>query len=175
MVTRLKQSYSASAVQVVSDRRLAECAKWRPYAGVGPAGQAIADTTTPRACWLAYLLCPRQVSPRPFARTERSASAVAEQAAPSPSSFAAVKTPLPASPRLHLLPPELVHLTTEPESRGSRHSSSSPQRSSIASGVGGEPAVANHHRSSLPPFSPFPQFPCELLMLTLGLGQTAMA
>jgi len=64
----------------VADRRLATRAKWPPYAGVGPAGQAIADTTTPRACWLAYLLHPRQVSPRPFARTERSASAVAQLA-----------------------------------------------------------------------------------------------
>ena len=92
MVTRLKRSYSASAVQVVADRRLAEGAKWRPYVGVGPAGQAIVDTMMPRACWLAYLLRLRRVSPRPFARTERSVSAVAEQAAPSPSSLTAAKT-----------------------------------------------------------------------------------
>ena len=58
------------------------------------------DMTTPRACWLAYLLRPRRVSPRPFARTERSASAVAEQAAPSPSSLATAKTLPPASSKL---------------------------------------------------------------------------
>ena len=100
MVTRLKRSYSASAVQVVADRRLAEHAKWRPYVGVGPVGQAIADTTMPRACWLAYLLRLRRVSPRLFARTKNRASTVAEQAAPSPSSLAAAKTPPPASSKL---------------------------------------------------------------------------
>ena len=40
--------------------------------------------------------------------------------------------------------------------------------------VGGEPAVANHHRSSLFPFSPIPRCLCELLTLTPGLGQSAM-
>ena len=130
------------------------------------------DATRPPSSPICFAVhvWPRQSTPN----RAQHRSAVAEQAAPSPSSFVALKMPLPASPRLHLLPPELVHLTTEPESRGSRRSSS-PQRSSIAAGVGGEPAVANHHRSSLPPFSPFPQFPCKLLMLTLGLGWTAMA
>ena len=100
MVTRLKWSYSASAVQVVADRRLAERAKWRSYAGIGPTGQAIADMMMPCACWLAYLLRLRRVSPCPFARTKRRASAVAEQAAPSPSSLAAAKTLSPASSKL---------------------------------------------------------------------------
>jgi len=84
----------------MADRAQAARAKWWPYAGVGPAGQAIADTTTPRACWLAYLLRLRRVSPRLFARTERSASVIAEQAAPSPSSLAAAKTLPPASSKL---------------------------------------------------------------------------
>ena len=97
------------------------------------------------------------------------------QAAPSLSSFATVKMPLPASPQLHLLPPELVHLATEPESRGSRRSSSSPPRIAIDAGVGAVLAVADHLRSSTTPFSPFPQFPYELLMLTPVLDQTAMA
>ena len=84
----------------MADRHLAKHAKWRPYAGVGPAGQAIADTTTPCACWPAYLFRLRHVSPRLFARIERSASAVAKQAAPSPSSLAAAKTLPPASSKL---------------------------------------------------------------------------
>ena len=100
MVTRLKRSYNASPVQVVADRRLAERTKWRPYVGVGPVGQAIVDTMTPGACWLAYLLRLRRVSPCPFARTKRRASAVAEQATPSPSSLAAAKTLPPASSKL---------------------------------------------------------------------------
>jgi len=123
-----------------------------------------------RPCSLYFLLSrvlepPRKAVPLRFAA----------ESTLSPSSLAVASLLTTASPRLHLLPPELVHLTTEPESRGSRRSSSSPQRSSIAAGVGGEPAVANHRRSSLPPFSPFPRFPCELLMLTPSLGRTAMA
>ena len=111
MVTRLKRSYNASPVQVVADRRLAERTKWRPYVGVGPVGQAIVDTMTPGACWLAYLL-------RPFARTKRRASAVAEQAAPSPSSLAATKTLPPASSKLRRDLLYLLHLLAEPfESR----------------------------------------------------------
>ena len=62
----------------MADRAQAARAIWRLYAGIGPAGQVIADKTTPRACWLAYLLRPRRVLPRSFARTERSASAVAQ-------------------------------------------------------------------------------------------------
>ena len=100
------------------DRRLDERAKWRPYAGVGPAGQVIADTTTPRACWLAYLLRLRRVSPRPFARTKRRASTIAEQAAPSPSSLAAAKMLPPASSKLRCDLLYLLHLLAEPfESR----------------------------------------------------------
>ena len=100
------------------DRRLAEHAKWRLYAGIVPAGQVIADTTTPRACWLAYLLHLRRVSPRPFARTKRRASAVDEQATPSPSSLAATKMLPPASSKLHRDLLYLLHLLAEPfESR----------------------------------------------------------
>jgi len=102
----------------MADRAQAARAKWRPYAGVGPAGQAIADTTTPRACWLAYLLRLRRVSPRPFARTKRRASAVAEQATPSPKSLAAAKTLPPASSKLRRDLLYLHHLLAKPfESR----------------------------------------------------------
>jgi len=98
----------------MADRHLAKHAKWRPYAGVGPAGQVIADTTTPRACWLAYLLRLHRVLPRPFARTERSASVVAEQATPSPSSLAATKMLPLASPKLRRDLLYLLHLLAEP-------------------------------------------------------------
>ena len=118
MVTRLKRSCSASAVQVVADYRLAERTKWMLYAGVGPAGHVIADTMMPRACWLDYLLRLRRVSPRPFARTKRRASAVAEQATPSPSSLAAANALPPASSKLHHDLLYLLHLLVEPfESR----------------------------------------------------------
>ena len=40
----------------MADRAQAARAKWRPYAGVAPVGQAIAAMTTPRAPQLAYLL-----------------------------------------------------------------------------------------------------------------------
>ena len=42
----------------VADWRQAELAKWRPYAGAAPTGQAIAATKTPRARWLSYSLHP---------------------------------------------------------------------------------------------------------------------
>jgi len=64
----------------MADRAQATRAKWRPYAGVGPAGQAIVDTTTPRACWPAYLFRLRRVSPRLFARTEPQPLAIAGRA-----------------------------------------------------------------------------------------------
>ena len=123
-----------------------------------------------RPCSLYFLLSrvlepPRKAAPLRFAA----------ESTPSPSSLAVALVLTLASPCLHLLPLELVHLATEPESQGGRCFSSSPQRFAIAAGVGGEPAVANHHRSSLPPFSPFPRFPCELLMLMPSLGRTAMA
>jgi len=99
----------------VADKAQVARAIWRPYAGVGPAGQVIADTMTPRACWLAYLLRLRRISPRPFARTKRRASAVAEQAVPSPSSLTTAKALPPASSKLCR---DLLHLLAEPfESR----------------------------------------------------------
>ena len=98
----------------MADRHLAECARWRPYAGVGLAGQVIADMTTPRVCWLAYLLCLRRVSPRPFARTKRRASAFAEQAAPSPSSLTTAKALPTASSKLRRDLLYLLHLLAEP-------------------------------------------------------------
>jgi len=39
-----------------SGRRCRVATPWRPYAGVGPTGQVIADTSTPRAHQLVYLL-----------------------------------------------------------------------------------------------------------------------
>ena len=76
------------------------------------------DMTTPRVCWLAYLLLLRRVSPRPFARTKRRASAVAEQATPSPSSLAAANALPPASSKLRRDLLYLLHLLVEPfESR----------------------------------------------------------
>jgi len=102
----------------MADRAQAAHARWWPYAGVGPVGQAITAMTTPRTPQLAYLLRPRRVSPRPFARTERSASAVAEKAAPSPSSLAAAKMLPPASSKLRRDLLYLLHLLAEPfESR----------------------------------------------------------
>jgi hypothetical protein len=61
----------------VADRRLAERAKWRPYAGAAPTGQAVAATKTPRAREIAYLSRPRPLLASPVARSRARASAIA--------------------------------------------------------------------------------------------------
>ena len=96
-------------------------------------------------------------------------------APPSPCTLAIASLLTPASPRLHRCRLELFHLATEPENQGRRCFSSSPQRSTISAGVGVVLAMANHHRSPLPPSSPFPQFPCVTLMLTPSSDRATMA
>ena len=133
---------------VVADRHLAERAKWKPYAGAAPTGQAVAATRMPRAHQLAYLLRRARLASSVHAEPKAAPLRHCRQTAPSPSSFAAVKTLLPASPRLHRHPLELVHLATEPESQGRRRFSSSPRWSAIAAGVGarrGRPPPELYH------------------------------
>ena len=62
-----------------------------------------------------------------------------------------------------------LHVVSQPLVRPH---SAFPRRRNL---VEGEPALANHHRGSLPPFSLIPRCLCELLMLTPVLDRTAMA
>ena len=156
----------------MADRAQAARAKWWPYAGVGPVGQAIADTTTPRAPQLAYLLRHARLASSVRAEPSRSRSPLPAEPPPLPHSRATAKnaaaSQLQAPPRSPLARRRL-HAVSQPLVRPH---SAFPRRRNL---VGGEPAVANHHRSSLPPFSPIPCCLCELLMLTPSLGRSAMA
>ena len=119
--TRLNRATVFRVQAVVADRRLAERAKWKPYAGAAPTGQAIAAMRMPCAHQLAYLLRRARLASSVHAEPKAAPLRHCRQATPSPSSFATVKTPLPASPRLHRHPLELVHLATETVSQGRRH------------------------------------------------------
>ena len=76
------------------------------------------DATRPAARLFVSPVFPRLAS---SLRAEHAPPPLPPSKPPSPSSLAAVKTPLPASPRLHRHPLELVHLTTETVSQGRRH------------------------------------------------------
>jgi len=119
--TRLNRATVFRVHAVVADRRLAKRTKWKLYIGAAPTGQGIAAMKTPRAHQLAYLFRPRPLGSSVHAEPKATPLRHCRQATPSPSSFATVKTPLPASPRLHRHPLELIHLATKPEGQGRRH------------------------------------------------------
>jgi len=154
----------------VADRRLAARAKWRPYTGAALARQAVAATKTPRAPQLAYLLRHARLASSVRAEPSRSRSPLPAEPPPLPHSRATAKnaaaSQLQAPPRSPLARRRL-HAVSQPLVRPL---SAFPHRRNL---VGGEPAVAKHHRGSLPPFSPIPRYLCELLMLTLVLDRTA--
>ena len=106
----------------------------------------------------------RSTEPQPLAIADR-ASAVTSLTRhyknAAASQLQAPPRPPLARRRLHAVSQPLV-----------RPLSAFPRRRNL---VGGEPAMANHHRGSLPPFSPVPRCLCELLMLTPVLDWTAMA
>ena len=97
-----------------ADRRQAELDKWRSYAGAAPIGQAVIAMKMPRARWLAYLLRPCLLALSVHVEPSAAPLRFAAESTPSPSSLAVASLLTPASPRLHLLPLELVHLATEP-------------------------------------------------------------
>ena len=76
------------------------------------------DATRPMARLFVSPVFPRLAS---SLRAERAPPPLPQSKPPSHSSLAAVKTSLPASPRLHRHPLELVHLATKPVSQGRRH------------------------------------------------------
>jgi len=82
----------------MADRAQAALAKWRPYAGVAPAGQAIAATTMPRAHPLAYLLRRARLASSVLAEPSAAPLRFAAESTPSPSSLAVASVLTPASP-----------------------------------------------------------------------------
>ena len=62
---------------VVADRALAARAIWQPYTGGVPTGQAVADTSTPRACWFSCCLHSRLLASPVHSKAKHRASAIA--------------------------------------------------------------------------------------------------
>ena len=88
----------------MADRAQAVRAKWWPYAGVAPIGQAIAATTMPRAHSLTYLLHRARLASSVLAEPSAMLLRFAAESTPLPSSLAVVSVLTPASPQLRHSP-----------------------------------------------------------------------
>ena len=98
----------------VADWRQAELAKWRPYAGAAPTGQAVAAMKTPHAHWLAYSLHPRLLASPVRQKPSAAPPPLLLSVSSSPSSLATTKLLPLASPELCRLPPYLLDMFSGP-------------------------------------------------------------